>query len=378
MRVDYQVRIYTGGGVLKAVIGDEFNFTMTNAVNQVGALDLALPYGSPYVALRVQKDIVEVRRRVVDLDLSGREVEVIPWYTEGTFIYRDPEMRDAGAIQTFIGHCTSPEEILAWRIVAFPAGLTSKTKWLAAKTETIMKDLVKWNLTTNATAGNGRYLNGDIAYSLYNASPAISMSIQADAAGGATRDWFCEHRNLLQTLQDLAEGGGGDFAVVRTSATNYEFRFYAGQLGTDRTASVVFSLDRANMAEPVYRVSRIGHPTAAIVGGDGPNDARVVVNVLGADSSANQVEEFVDARGFTTAQSLTDYGTSHLYRKLAEKRLSFKILQTPGCLFGRDYFLGDKVTGVAFGVSASYKVAGRTVTFSPDGAELLTIGLNNA
>lgn len=374
MVVEYHIRAYDLAGTLKAVIADEFTFTLSNAVNQVGGFHLTLPYDSPYVALRAAKDVFEVWRRVRDVDEAGTVTDAISWYIEGTYLYREAELRDDGAIQTFTAHCTSLEEILAWRVVAYAALTTSKTKWLATPTETIMKDLVKWNLTTSATAANSRYLNAALSYSIAGAT----LTNQADAAGGTVRDWFCEHRNLLQVLQDLAENGGGDFAVVKTGLAAYEFRFYAGQLGTDRSATVLFSLDRGNMADPVYLDSIVGRPTVAIVGGDGPNDARAIVNVMGADSSNNQVEAFVDARGFTTTTSLTDYGGSQLYRTKAEGRLSFGVLQTPSCLYGRDYVLGDKVSGRAFGVTTTYKVAGRTVTFTPDGDEQLTIGLNNA
>lgn len=373
MVVEYQLRISSLTGTLKAVIADEFTFSMVNAVNQVGALDFELPYSAPYVALRALKDIVEVRRRIRDLNAANQVVDIVPWYTEGTFLLRETELRDDMAIQKFIGHCTSLEEILSWRVVAFGGLVTGKTKWLASRTETIMKNLVTWNLTTSATGANGRYLNGAASYSLLG----ITMSVQADAAGGTIRDWFCEHRNLLQVLQDLAENGGGDFAVVMTGAGAFEFRFYAGQLGTDRSSTVVFGLNRANMANPVYREIAVGKPTTAIVGGDGPNDSRSVVTVLGTDSTNNQIETFVDARGFTTTTSLTDFGASQLYRTRTEKRLSFEVLQTPSSLYGRDYFLGDKVTGVAFGITQTYKVASRSVGFSPDGDEMLTIGLNN-
>ena len=82
------------------------------------------------------------------------------------------------------------------------------------------------------------------------------MTIETDATGGNTIDWRCHGQNLLETLGDLAIPAGGDFELVPSSPTAYEFRFYLGQLGDDLSASILFSMANANMTNPQYRISR--------------------------------------------------------------------------------------------------------------------------
>jgi hypothetical protein len=62
------------------------------------------------------------------------------------------------------------------------------------------------------------------------------------------------------------------------------------------------------------------------------------------DSPWNHCAVFRDARNAADAD-LASIGDAELAKGQAKEAFSFKVLQVPGCLYGRDYFLGDVVTG---------------------------------
>jgi hypothetical protein len=239
---------------------------------------------------------------------------------------------------TALGHLW----LLKTRIIAYPALTANKTAFAAAKAETIMKSLVTANITSAATIANGRIRNGD-------AWPATLITVQADAAGGNTQDWYCDSENLLASLQRLAPIAGGDFDLVKTAANAYEFRFYNGQMGADRTGIVKFAIGLANMGSPEYSYDRTAEGTVAIVGGPGEGALREYATRTGAGySTGNDIEVFVPATEVESgnAAGLDSAGDLELEKRKASERFTFNVLQTLSTRFGVDYFLGDKVTAV--------------------------------
>ena len=122
-----------------------------------------------------------------------------------------------------------------------------------------MKTLVSYNAGSSATAGNSRLRTGTIS----------GLTVEADGANGNTLDWFCAYDNLLESLQKLAAIAGGDFDLAQTAVGAWQFRWHTGQLGTDRTATAIFALERSNMANPQDQLLRTVEKTACIVGGKG-------------------------------------------------------------------------------------------------------------
>lgn len=261
--------------------------------------------------------------------------------------------------------------MLGWRIVAWPAATANRSKFTSAKAETIMKTLVEYNAGASATTGNGRHRTGTIT----------GISTAADAAGGNTLDWYCAHAILLETLQKLALVAGGDFDLVKTGAQAWEFEFYPGQLGTDRSGEVVFALDYDNMANPRFRTGRLGEKTVAIVGGQGEDSQRDITVRTGANySSSNDIEVFVDAREIDKGNTagLQAKGDQELEALRALDQFDFDVLQTAVGAYGRHYFLGDLVTVVSpfTGAASDRKV--RSVTVTVDQQRHEQIGVDTA
>lgn len=283
------------------------------------------------------------------------------WTLDFTGIVRKIRWEWKGAPYVTIT-CPGIIDILRWRIVAWYANTASRSKFTAAKAETIMKTLVSTNCGAAATTSNGRIRDG-----------SLGIVNQVDGAAGNTIDWYCAFANVLDTLQKVANVGGGDFDLVITSSPSLEFRWYTGQRGTDRSATVKFSMELGNMAEPVFEDDHIDEKTVALVGGQGTDALRDVSTATGSTyvAASNDTEMFLEAtdieKGNTTA--LTTRGEQKLYQTQTRPTFDFRVIQTPTSRYGVEYFVGDLTAAINpyNGTSYTEKVMAAYVVIGSDG-----------
>jgi len=297
-----------------------------------------------------------------------RKPEGQAWAREITGIFRQPNWT-WGSTSVFVGMCPGLMSLLEGRIVNFPAGTANKTVFSNVKAETVCNTLVKYNGTADATTGNGRKRNGAIT----------GLTVEADGAEGNSIYWYCAQANLLETLQEIAQIGGGDFDVVKTSPTAWQWRWYTGQLGTDRTATLKFSMDLGNMANPEYQILRIQEKTVACVWGQGEDSTREYVTRTGANYVAtdNDFEVYINASDidFGDTGGLNSRGDQAMEELQARNVFRFNAIQAPSTQYGVHYFLGDLVTAINpfTGASSTCKVDQVTVTFGNDGNEQIDV-----
>jgi hypothetical protein len=375
MPAEYYINLTDTAGALVATVtggmggdGGESSTGFTslayrNEVNAAGYAQITFAGNHPARSLLPTNGQVEVYRRNTDLSVS--------WYRDFVGIFRGQThtTRETG---NWTIDCPGIMSVLGWRNVAWYAGTANRSTFTSAASETIMKTLVSYNAGSNATAANGRVRDGITSGKLSN---IWTISNQADGAAGNSKSWSCAWDNLLGTLQALAKAGaGGDFDLIKTAATTFEFRWYTGQRGTNRTASVIFSLDRGNMANPQYTYSRQSEATVAIVAGQGDGSSRVVVTRNGADqSSSNDIEAFVDGRSYSTTAALQAIGDKAMFDRRARASLNYEVLQVPNAYYGKDYFVGDLVTARYLGSSFTQKVNAVNVAFDQSGNERITV-----
>ena len=108
------------------------------------------------------------------------------------------------------------------------------------------------------------------------------------------------------------------------------------------------------------------------------NAIRDYQTVLGENYSIyNDIEVFVNASNTEgTAEAYTDYGNRILLDYKAADSLAFKVIQTDACMYGRDYFLGDLVTGIYNDVEKVMKIKSVSISFE-EGKEIINIELDN-
>ena len=368
MGTDYKIRVYNTSGVLKHEITDFQSLSYSKGVNLAGLANWQVNGAHPVVGDIADKWQVEIWRRIPAFAGTAG----VDWYRDFAGHYREPDWEgvDPGMFKAL---CPGDLAMLGWRIVAWPAGKNLRSQFESDKAETVMKTLADYNAGPNATTGNGRQRTGSIT----------GITIESDGANGNTVDWYCAYDNLLKTLQELALIAGGDFDLVKTGSSSWEFRWYTGQLGTDRTVTVIFANELGNMANPKFRQRRMKERTVAIVAGQGEGDDRDIEVRTGTDYSAsNDLEMFVDARDVTIGNSdaLQDRGDQKLVEVEAEEEFEFDVLQIPSTLYGEHYFLGDLVTARSpfSGSELTRKVMAVDVTVERDGRERIRVGLGNS
>lgn len=361
MSAVYQLRTYTSAGVLTAVITDFISLSYVKGVNEPGVLSFVLNAEHDAIASLTLDAQVEVWRRDVDAGID--------WYCDFYGLWRGEERAaNSDGTSYYTATCPGQLSLLARPIVAYYAATDGRNSFTADPAETIAKALVQYNATSSGTTGDGRLR--DVTLS--------GISVQADAASGPSIDYACAWRNLLTALQEIAQVGGGDFDLVKTGAAAWEFRWYNGQLGTDRSATVTFALQYGNMANPKLVRSSVDERTVAIVGGQGEETSRNVTVRTGANYSAsNSVEVFVDARELTLTASLDAKGDRELDTYQQRAQLSFDVLQVPSTLYGLHYGLGDLVTGYYQGVTATKVIQRVTVEIGEDGQERIRVELTD-
>lgn len=351
----YKLRFYSPAGVLIAETSDFWHLGYAKRVNYPGLLTFNMRGDHAAVALLENRSRVEVWRR--------NQRRGIPWYRDlgGLYLSQERQYTDR---DIFTAYCPGYLWLLSTRIIAWYAGTANRTTFTAVPAETIMKTLVQYNAAGSATTGNGRLRAGWIP----------NLGYDPDNAQGNALSWNCAYKNLLTELQDLALVGGGDFDLLKVGAASWNFKWYTGQRGLDRSATVIFSLDRGNMSNPHYRYGRIGEKTAAVVGGHGETDQRNITVRTGTDFSAsNDIEVFVDAGNTKTLVGRQTAGDRRLEELRARDAFSFDVEQTASCLYGGDYELGDLVTARAFDVEGTYKIVASTVMLNEDGSDRVDI-----
>lgn len=360
MSAIYQLRTYTPAGVLTNIITDYLALAYVREVNGPGMCQFILNANHAAIGGLALDAQVEVWRADAE---NG-----IPWYCDFYGFWRGEQRRaDADGTSTYTAYCVGQMSLLARSIVAYKAATANRSTFSAAKAETIAKTLVLYNATSSGTTADGRTRTITLS----------GISIEADAANGNTIDYNCAWRNLLASLQEVAQIGGGDFDLVKTGPQAWEFRWHDGQLGTDKSALITFALQYGNMANPQLTRNSTDEKTVAIVGGQGEESSRTVVVRTGANYEAthNATEAFVQASSYTTTDGLNAAGDRELDTLKRRDVLTFNVLQTPSTRYGKQYNLGDLVTGYYQGITATKIIQRVTVSLDSGATEAIKVEL---
>jgi hypothetical protein len=371
---DYRIDVYNDSGVQQtSLIGTAAGGSDNNAgflsasclkrVNAPGMLQLSLRGDHPLLSTLADKWQFELWRKP-----SGST-----WAMELAGIFREGQWNYTNKSNITL-NCPGIASLLEYRIIDYPADTANLTFFDNVPAETIMKTMVSYNCASAALTANGRKRAG-------TNWPGSQITVQADSATGESVDWYCYGHVLLESLQKLALIAGGDFDLVKTSPTAYEFRWYTGQLGTDRTATVKFALGLGNMGMPEYLESWIEEKTVACVWGQGEGAGRDYATVTGTNYAAgNDIEVYVDARDVELGNTagLSDKGAQKLREMEAVRAFKFDALQAPATLYGVHYFLGDlvKVVNPKTGAEYTQKVTAIVQTLGSEGDQGIEVELS--
>lgn len=360
LQAEYRIDCFDASGLKVAEISDYYELSYVKKVNEPGLAMFILEGNHRDISKFVHDGIVKIMRRNIDPDIN------LDWYVDFIGLYRGEESWNREGKEYFKAIVPGDLKLLDDYIIAFTPSIIDKTSFTNKPSETVMKNIVKYNATSLGTVANGRKRNATLK--------GITVASDTLAGNNITSDDFA-YDTLLGKLQDLAKISGDDFSLTLTSGANWVFNYHVGQLGTNRTSTVTFSLDRGNMANPKYTYDRTNEKTFAIIAGAGTNTTRVVTLTSGANwSLTNDIETFVDASNSgTVISSLVTKGKEKLDTLRAREYLTFDVLQTVATYYGLHYFLGDKVTSIYKNHTIIQKVQGISVSYKNGNNALETI-----
>jgi len=337
MEIAYQVRVKSAAGVLQAIIGQEniADIAFARVVNGVGwhVLKVAIDMGDHFES----DGQIEVWRNVDDY---GWYLEYEGLHLEGTWA------ADAQMVETFTSRGAGYNDLLVRRCIAAHAGTPQTSKNGAA--ETIAKAFVDEQLVSPAEASR--------------AMPEMSIEVNAGAGNVIRVDRA--YRNVLEVLQEIARIGGGDFDIVGIGGGDYEFRWYNGQRGTDRRATIIFSTAFGNMLTPRLAVIPATASTVLVIGeGEGVARAWEWRPPLPGPVGMARREIVRDARDTDSADVMQRRGDAELERHRGRTELSFRAAQTMAYRYGVHYHFGDLVSAWYRGDSYDMQIVGVEISF---------------
>lgn len=356
----YTVSIYDSAGVLKAISQDYTSLQIAKAVNAPDAAVLTYNINDAFVDQFLSNGaIIEILREDTAAGISAT-TEFSGIIRRVTRTYAEQNIIEVMALGML--------DILRQRVIAYKAGILNRSKYVSVPAEQIIKNLFNYNVNVQATTANGRALNGTIT----------GMNTTASAGTGNVLSLECAYANLLSTMQDVADAGGGDFSLTYTAPASWLLTWHLGQLGTDRTATVRLSVPLGTVGELVVDFDRVDDFNAVIVGGTGEGAARLVATrPASLPTGLSLREKFVDAKSQkkSAIASLQALGTSVLVRERKRREYSATLLQNAALRYGRDYFIGDLVTILWGTTTVTQKIVGVDLSFSADGKESVDVSL---
>jgi len=265
--------------------------------------------------------------------------------------------------------CPDYNELLGRRIVAYADGSAQADK--SGYADNVMKAIVRENLGADCV---------DVARDL----SAWGLSVAADESLGPTVDKKCSRRYVLDVLRELAaaaasEGTRTYFALEPTSSTTCVFRTWTGQPGMDRTGVILVGLEYGNLVDPVLEYDGMNEKTYVYAGGQGTGAVR---NIQAAYDEAriglsaiNRREGWVDASAGDTDDLVAAEASAALQAGRPRRFFGGRLIETPGCVYGRDWAFGDRVTAVYDGQSYACLVKAVTVKVTATGGEQISADL---
>lgn len=358
MSVIYNLQIYSSAGVLQSLITDFESIGISRQCSSVDGCKFTLPSSSQSAQYISYGSIITVSRMDEDrgITLSVEFSGIIRNVTQIVSAVKSLQVTAVGMMS-----------LLGDRIIAWPSKIANRSVFSAVPAETIIKTLFNYNIGSLATTAQGRLLSGVIS----------GMTTAATSGAGTALTLDCSMKSLLQTIQETASTGAGDIDLIYTAPATYTLTWYTGQLGTDRTATVILSVPTGTISELIITTNRIQDFSSVVIGGAGVNNARIyATRPATLPTDLNSREYYTDAKstGNVSSAAMQQQGTV-LLRTQTRRRVTYKakIIQGGSLRYGKDYFLGDLVTIRNDDTDITQKVQGVTLEFSSRGEESIDV-----
>jgi hypothetical protein len=276
------------------------------------------------------------------------------------------DLRD-GVNEIFVGTCYGHRDLLARAVIAYLPETINRTIFGETKAESLMHQVVKYNVTAEATVANGRLVDFQ----------DIHITMETDLARGEMlpAQTGLMGKNVLDFLKETALVGGVEFDLIKTGAQAWAFRVYDTYSGTDRREDIVFSARRRNMNSATLVEGRNVAKSIVIAGGTGEGKAQTTAVRYGPDYTTEFHREHFHNDTSVAGALLQSSADKVLEEMRVLPLLTFSPAQIDGFRFGVDYFVGDLVRAEYRSLITDYTIAGASIGLAGDGLETVNIEL---
>ncbi|MEU2111514.1 siphovirus ReqiPepy6 Gp37-like family protein [Streptomyces sp. NPDC019507] len=216
------------------------------------------------------------------------------------------------------------------------------------------------------------YVNANVGPGAPANRRRAGLIMGTNGARGASVAKSARFEQLGELCKSLADPAGLGFRVVQRGS-NLVFETYAV---ADRTKDARLGVTNNTLAGQRVSVST-PQKTQVLVGGDGDGTNRVFVGVNNAASTqaeadwGRRIESFVDERSTKDTTELTQKGNEALADGGATVQAAQAVpLEDSALDFGRDWFLGDKVSVIVGNTEMAAVVTGMVLKVDSDGYRL--------
>jgi Siphovirus ReqiPepy6 Gp37-like protein len=336
----YELWLLSDAGVRIASLDTVQSFGYTRAVNSAGEFSLTMPHTFDQSILAKDRRVAIYRKPqngTMALDFMG----VIEGITK------------AGRVPSRTVTGCGLNGLLDRRKVLYFAG-SAQAQYTNAYADNAMKQIVRENLGSSATTGNGRKVTNSISSTYFTVEADTSLGSQIDKSFA-----FAGVGDTLRILSGLSRQAGTEvfFDIVPTTENAFEFRTFVTQRGADRRSTsgsqIVFGLEYGNLDEPVYSESWADEVNYAVAGGQAEEAARALGTA--EDTTRSGVSIFGKTEGFINGTNirgtdaaaiaaLDDRAKELVNSGRPKRHFTARIVNTPGSAYGLQWGFGDYIT----------------------------------
>lgn len=332
-------------------------------LNGIGEYSLTFDATDTLAQYANTKDLIaEIRRR---------PIRSSAWVVEDTFLTRlFDDFQDENDINIMIFGGFNLNHFLARHVVRPEDDPNQTPNSIKGGTaDSVMQSLVDEQFVNPFTAaGAARIIPGLSVAPINNVGDFVFQELNND--------------NILEVLKGWAVKGRVDFQIRRDIGLNYIF--YAENIGNVRTVAaglaqadfVLFDPKRGNMQQPRLTRDSRQEKTVAFVMGQGPEEDREVLRVLGdtwLDSPYNWIEGVTDSRSTEIGvfEGLQTAGLDYLRENQEVVTFDFEPdLQATGGIYKEDWDLGDTVSASYKGNDFTFRINAVTINIDANGESI--------
>jgi len=176
----------------------------------------------------------------------------------------------------------------------------------------------------------------------------IVLESENEKRGMQSVPWSARFEQLDELLAAIGAYCDAGYAIVPDmQKRKLVFTYLPGRdlTGSQGSTRVTFGMHMGNVSGTVEMQSAQQEKNAAVVGGAGEDENRLILAICpGGESGMQRREMFVDAGSVSDPQEIAYEGERRLSQHASIHSIRADVLETPSCQYGVHWDLGDLVT----------------------------------